>query len=156
MTGSVFASSYIQVNILPVFLSFFGNKAFMVFHIHISEKVPRTSRPSGHGVEFEGENIVMVILPRPLQRRGDNSIRFGIPIPIFSSSQWWFAFFGGKVFFNLGKSEGQAIFRDGIRKSVFIINRERFSPVPLPAEYSIAQSIIGFSFSKANFFKLLN
>ena len=114
--------------------------------IHIAIEVPGTSGPPRHGIEFHRENGFIVD-----QIVTYNPVIFFIPGPSMRISQWRFPIFGGQVFFHLRQFDRIVFGIDHIRHIIFVIHRERFSPVALTREYRIAQTVIDFSFSDTFF-----
>jgi hypothetical protein len=52
MSGDVFSSSNIDIDILPIVFLLFPNECFIIRRIHISEPVSWTTCSSWHGVGF--------------------------------------------------------------------------------------------------------
>ena len=67
-----------------------------------------------------------------------------IPSPFRCVSQWRFTGFGRQEFSDFRKFKRQAGFVDHIRHSVFVVNRERLTPVTLAGEDSVTQTVVHF------------
>ena len=122
----MFGSTYIEVNILPIFISVFSHQSLSVVRIHVSQVVSTRPSKTRHRVEFKWEDgfVVNEFLVY-------HSVLRGIPSPTLGVSQWRLACFGGLISFDLGQFEWQALFWNDVGHSVFVVHREWFAPITL-------------------------
>ena len=78
-----------------------------------------------------------------------------VPSPVRCVPQWWRSLWGRQILLNIGQYQRQLMLGQRMGQTVFVINRNGFSPIALTAKYRIAQSIIDPSFSAAMFFQMV-
>ena len=126
MARSMLGSTYVEVYILPVFIGFLAHECLVVLRIHVAKIVGRTACKARHGVEFEGEDGLVVHKTLVC-----NLLLGFVPGPFLGASQWRFSCFGGFVFVNFGKLEWQTFFGNHIGHAILVVDRERLSPIAL-------------------------
>ena len=107
--------------------------------VHVAEIVSRRTGESRHGVQLQREDSYMVNLLIFYY-----TFVYCIPSPFRCVSQWRFTGFGRQEFSDFRKFKRQAGFVDHIRHSVFVVNRERLTPVTLAGEDSVTQTVVHF------------
>ena len=135
----MFRSTNIQVNVLPIFISFFRNQSLIVLWIHITQVICRRTSKTRHRIQFQWEYGFIVNL-----RNVYDSICLGIPSPFLSMSEWWFTCLRWLISLYFRQFQWQTFLRNHVRHVVLIIYREWFSPISLTRENSIAQTIVYF------------
>ena len=107
--------------------------------VHVAEIISRRTGESRHGIQFQREDGYMVNLLIFY-----DTFVYCIPSPFSCVSQWRLTCFGRQEFSDFRKFQRQAGFVNHIGHSVFVVNRERLTPVTLARENSVTQTVVHF------------
>ena len=150
VSRSMFRATHIEVHIAPVSVLFRGYKSLVVVGVHIAEVVGRTACKARHGVEFKGEDSLLVD-----EAVGNHTVMHGVPGPHIGMTQRGFTCFGRLEVLHLGQLQRQAFLRNEVGRTFFIIDGEGLTPVALAAEDGIAQTVVDLHLTNAFFADIL-
>ena len=127
------SAANIQIDLAPIVRFFAAAKFRIVVRIHVPQKIPARTRPSGHGVVLHtiSSGDVPIFLLCTCQRR----------VTCFR----WQVCIDGR--------QGHLSLPQKLRNIVLIEDRERLPPVTLSAEYGVPQSEIDLSIAYSCFFE---
>ena len=137
VTSSMFATTYIQVHILPILISLFADQCLIVVGIHVAEIVSRTSCKTWHCIEFDGEDGLIVNLSI-----FHNLLVHFIPSPNSGIAKWRFTRFSRQELIHLWQFDRQTLFWNHGWDAVLVIYRERLTPITLTGEDGITQTVV--------------
>ena len=126
MSRSVFRTSHIEVDVLPIVVCLFRYQRLIVVRVHIAQVVGTGAGKARHGVQFKREYGHVVYL-----RIFHHFAFFYIPCPFRSVSQRRFTGFGRQELGYFGQFQRELAFVYHVRHSVFVIYGERFAPIAL-------------------------
>jgi hypothetical protein len=94
--------------------------------IHVAEIISTGTREAWHGVQFQGEYRLVI-------DRGtiDNGTGGGIPCPLGGMTERRLTIFRGLILTYLRQFQGKTLLGNHIRHVVFVIHRERLTPIAL-------------------------
>ena len=120
-------SAYVQVDLSPIIGFLTAAKGFGISRIHVAQEIPAGSSPARHRVVLHAVAPcdIPILFSRPRQRR--------------------VSFLRGQVRVNW--RQGNLLIPNQFGDVVLVINREGLSPVALPAEHGIAQTVIDLASS---------
>ena len=128
MSGSVFGTADVKIDVSPVFISFFRDESVAVVRVHVAEVVCRRAGKSRHGAELEGTTV------------GGS--------PVFGTAEWWLAAFSREELVDFRELEWQEFFRKRLWLVVLVvINREWLTPISLTAEDGVAEAVVNLYLS---------
>jgi len=120
VTGSMFGTTHVKVNLLPVVVDSCVDQGLVVVWVHVTQVVGRGACKTRHRVQFKG-------------------IAF-TGSPVFSVAQGRFPFFGRQEAVYLWQFQREIFFIQHIWTTFLVENRERFTPVTLTTENGVSQS----------------
>ena len=121
VAGAVLRAADIEIDILPIFISLLRYQLFIVLRIHVTEIVGTGAGKSEHGAILA---------------------RIAVPSPILGAGERRFAGLSRQELVHLRQNHRQLGLRNGIRHPFFVIDGERFTPIALAAEDSVAQTVV--------------
>ena len=131
------ATTYVEIYILPVAGSLLAYQCLIVEGVHITEVVGRGACEARHGIELNGEDILVVD-----EAVLHNLLVLLIPSPLGGIAQGRFASLGRQELIHLRQLNRQAFFRYHLGNPMLVIDGEGFAPVALTAEDGIAQTVV--------------
>ena len=137
MTGGVLATANIEVDVLPVLVSFLAYEALVVLRVHIAEIVSRRTGKARHGVQLKREHCLVVH-----QTLVHHFLLLHVPSPFLGASQWRLACLCRLIGLDFRQFERQTLLRNHLRHAVLIVYGERFAPVALAREDGVTQTIV--------------
>ena len=137
VTGSMLATTYVEVHVLPVLISLLAYESLIVVRIHIAQVVSRRTCETWHGVELQWEYGLVIY-----EALVNHLFLLCIPSPLLGSAQWWLASLCWLVGLNLRQFEWQALLWNHLWHSVLVIYREWLTPVALTGEDGVAETIV--------------
>ena len=126
VTSGMLGSTYVEVNVLPVFVYVLSHESIVVLRVHISQVVCGATCKARHGEQFQWEDGIIVY-----ELLVNDLVLLSVPSPYLCPSQRWFASLCRLILVYLGKLKRQTLLRYHVRHAVLVIHRERLSPVTL-------------------------
>src|SRR5690606_31517307 len=136
VTCSMFATTYVQIHILPIGICRLTYRSSIIEGIHITQIVPTTARPARHGGLLQ--LITFTVFYHAL---------FRVIIPLLAASQWRLTIFGRQIRIYFRKLQRQMLLLHSMRHTIFIIYRNRLSPIALTSKNCVTQTEVYFPFS---------
>ena len=137
VTGGVFRTAHVEVDVLPVFGSLGREQCLVVVGIHVAQVVGTRPGEARHRAELQREHGFVVdggiVHHLPLLH---------VPCPLLGMSQWRLARLGGLIGLHLRQLQRQTFLGNHIRHVVLVVNGERLTPVALAREDGIAQAVV--------------
>ena len=137
VTRGMLRTTHVEIHVLPVFVGLLRHQSLFVFRVHIAQIVGAAAGKTGHGVQFQREDGLLVYFCHI-----SDAVRRRVPRPFLGMSQWRLSVLGGLILVNLRQLQWQTLLGNHIGHAVLVIHRERFAPVALAREDGIAQTVV--------------
>ncbi len=111
VTGCMFSSPDIKINIPPVIICLLRHQSLAIMWIHIAQIVSRRTCETRHSIKFERVTLFCS--------------------PVICSPQRRLTFFSRQIFIHLRKLKREFTLIQGVRHSVFVIYRKWLTPIAL-------------------------
>ena len=122
----VFGSANVEVDVSPIRVGLFGDEAFIIIGIAVTQVIPAGTRPLGHGVGLAGDTVGQI---HPVGGFAQQGIRSA----------------AGLVVVEGRGQQGQLFFAQGLVFAVLPDDGEGLAPVALTREQPVAQLVLNLA-----------